>query len=73
MAHVTEGEQMAALNAKKRRNMAIILYGFALLFLAAGLTIYSLSSNVSAIVLGLTSSIGIALGATAIILGKSKK
>ena len=64
---------MPVLNAERRRNIAAILYGAALVFLAAGLAIYSVSSDVSAIVLGLMSSVGISLGATSILLGGSKK
>jgi hypothetical protein len=73
MGYAIEGWRMAVLGAKKRQNIAAILYGVALLFLAVGLAIYFLSSNVSAIALGLLSSVGIALSATGIILGKSKK
>jgi hypothetical protein len=65
---------MRVLDAKRRRrNIATILYGVALFFLAAGLTIYFMSSDVSAVAYGLMSSVGIALGATSIIPGKPKK
>lgn len=51
----------------------MILYGVALFYLAAGLAIYSASSHVSAIVYGVMTSVGIALSATSILIGKPKE
>ncbi len=64
---------MAFLGARRRRRIAGLLYGIALVFLAASIALYSLSSNVSAIALGLMSSLGIGFGATSILPGQSKK
>lgn len=63
---------MTALHSRRRRNIAVILYGVALFYLVASLAIYSASSHVSAIVYGVISSVGITLGATSILIGRSK-
>jgi hypothetical protein len=63
---------MTVLRARKRRRMAVTLYGVAAFFLVAGVVVSLLSSDIVAIAYGLVPSIGIALGATAIILRKSK-
>jgi hypothetical protein len=64
---------MQPLDARRRRLIATLAYGVALVFLAAGIAVYILSSDVSAIAFGLVSSISIGLGATSIVLGGSKK
>jgi hypothetical protein len=64
---------MQFLDARRRRLIATLEYGVALVFLVAGIVLYILSSDVSAIALGLMSSIGIGLGATSLLVGGSKK
>jgi hypothetical protein len=67
------GEATLRIHIDTKRQMAVIPgYAYRAGSFATGL-IYSVSSDVFAIAYGLMSAIGIALSATGIVLGKSKK
>lgn len=63
---------MPGIDHERRRHIAIVLYVIAFSFLAFSVGIYALSSDVHALVLGGMPTLGIALGATSVLLGEKK-
>lgn len=61
---------MAVLTRKRRRYLVAVLYGFAVVELVIGLVGYTLHTGTEELVTSLLGAVGIALGATSILLSK---
>jgi cytochrome c-type biogenesis protein CcmE len=64
---------MSGIGHERRKRIAVVLYVIAFSFLFVSLYIYAVSTDVQALVLGGMSTLGIALSATSVLLGKAKK